>query len=231
MNLPGGTGYVASQPTYVTAVFPSDSGAGMGALFGEYVAKKYGWRNAGPPGCSYGGVPAGVAKGLKDRVAQVQAQGHPVVETGWVYTANSKAEIAAMPAAKPQAAPVAKPQAQGPSPQQAINGVYTGTYVCGKAKDFRLSLQAPETGLVQGKFTLYLPPGTHSQAYTYSLNGSFDPKTGRFQLNPLKWEGPEPPNIAIVGIKGTFDAQTRKITGLVDYPGCQQFEAAQGRDD
>jgi hypothetical protein len=63
------------------------------------------------------------------------------------------------------------------------------------------------------------------------MNGHFDPKSGSFNLNPLKWQGPEPPNYMMVGLKGAVDAQSGKVSGIIDYTGCGRFEAMKGRDD
>lgn len=62
-------------------------------------------------------------------------------------------------------------------------------------------------------------------------SGQFDPATGKFKLTPLKWDTPAPPNIVMVGMTGTFDGKTNKVTGTIDYAGCTTFEAMRGRDD
>jgi hypothetical protein len=117
-NLPQGTGYQPDQPTYFSSAFQSENENYRG-LFPLYVTKKYGWRNPGPEGCSYGGDQAGVQKAYQDRVAQVKAAGKQVVETGWAFTASSAAEIAAMSAAPPPAVAARPAPATPPkSPQQ-----------------------------------------------------------------------------------------------------------------
>ena len=113
-----------------------------------------------------------------------------------------------------------------------IEGDYVGTYSCAKGPtDLKLSLKAPEYGLLTGTLTFYLPPGSHNKAYTFSLNGHFDPKSGTFNLNPLKWETPAPPNYMMVPLKGAVDANAGKVSGVIDYSGCGRFEAMKGRDD
>jgi hypothetical protein len=47
----------------------------------------------------------------------------------------------------------------------------------------------------------------------------------------MKWEGAEPPNYVMVGLNGTVNPQSGRLSGKVDYSGCGNFEAMKGRDD
>ena len=85
-----------------------------------------------------------------------------------------------------------------------FNGVYTGTYRCGQGQtNLKLSVTTTPSGEVTAHFTFYLPPGTNSQAYTYSLFGQYDARTARFSLMPVRWETPQPREFAMVGMNGT----------------------------
>ena len=157
-------------------------------------------------------------------MAQLRAVQWTITQTNWTYSGASPLS--------PTAPMKPSTQAANSSPQKAINGVYVGTYTCAKGPtDMKLTLSAPEYGLLTATLTFYLPPGSRNKAYTYSLNGQFDPASGKFILNPLKWETPAPPNYLMSGLKGIFDPQGTKVSGIVDYTGCGRFEAMKGRDD
>ncbi len=64
------------------------------------------------------------------------------------------------------------PNAQAQSAATAINGVYNGTYTCALGpRTLKLSLLASGNGSLTGLFTFYLPPTSHTQAFSYSLSG------------------------------------------------------------
>src|ERR1700682_6227178 len=65
--------------------------------------------------------------------------------------------------------------AQAQSAANAINGVYNGTYNCALGpRTLKLSLLASGNGSLTGVFTFYLPPDSHTQAFSYSMSGTFD---------------------------------------------------------
>jgi hypothetical protein len=67
---------------------------------------------------------------------------------------------------------VFSPNAQAQSAATAINGVYNGTYTCAIGpRTLKLSLLASGNGSLTGLFTFYLPPTSHTQAFSYSLSG------------------------------------------------------------
>src|ERR1700732_4306684 len=85
----------------------------------------------------------------------------------------------------------------------AINGVYNGTYTCAIGpRTLKLSLLASGNGSLTGVFTFYLPPTSHTEAFSYSLNGMFDAAFGKFKLSPVKWETPPPGGYVMVGMDG-----------------------------
>jgi hypothetical protein len=98
-NYPDATGYIAGQPTYVSAVFAYSNNSYNGPALATYVSKKYGVKNPGPVGCSYSSVRAGVQKKFDDDLAKLKAAGTRVVETGWTLAGS-----AADPAPKPSSA-------------------------------------------------------------------------------------------------------------------------------
>lgn len=238
--------YCMSNPDpkteYVSALFSvpgSTSYQSISKAFTEFITGKYG--KTGNIACF--GDPD-KTKALKQlQQMSKQASGHTVVQTGWVYKAAASSNAANSNYHGASQDLNAQPETQGtsgsgpppaptPNAPSAVNGVYTGTYVCAKGPtDLKLTLNSPEYGLLTGTFTFYVPPGTHNKAYTFSMNGHFDPASGKFNLNPLKWEGAVPPNYLMVRLKGAVDAKAGKVEGIVDYSGCGRFEAMKGRDD
>jgi hypothetical protein len=195
--------------------------------FGQFLAQKYGVKSAA---VCFGNANLNEAEfRLKQQVGQLKISKWTLIQTTWTYN-GAPSEMMAMGASTSHASSaVATPP---PNSENAVNGVYIGTYTCAKGPtDLKLTLDAPEYGLLRATFTFYLPPGSHSKAYTFSLNGQFNPTSGNFTLNPLKWETPASPNYMMVGLKGAVDAKAGKVTGIVDYSGCGRFEAMMGRDD
>jgi len=153
-NYPDATGYIAGQPTYISAVFrfPGDSYNGP-KLF-DYVKQHYGVANPGPVGCSYGSRPEQAQNGLASALAKIKAGGYKVVETGWVLSGS-----AAVPPPSPG-------QVQSATAPPAVKGAYTFCNVQAGSKDY-VSVVMPDANphlqLVQS-FQSYIkqkysPPG------------------------------------------------------------------------
>ena len=196
--------------------------------FQQFLAEKYGVKSTA--GCFGDPDKTQAQYRVKQTVGQLKMSKWTLVQTNWTYSgAPSEGEaVDASSSSPPTSASAGSNSSQG----NAIDGVYTGTYVCAKGPtDLKLTLKAPEYGLLTGTFTFYVPPGTHNKAHTFSLNGHFDLASGKFTLNPLKWEGPEPPNYLMIGLTGAIDAKAGKVEGVVNYTGCGRFEAMKGRDD
>jgi hypothetical protein len=203
----------------------TDNGRSANALnelkgdFLAFLKKQYGFRvtSAYPVYCD--GRPT---SGGPDEERQLLHQRFPqlkMIETGW------------KPGAAP-AAPAASASAAPANPFSAIGGVYTGTYACSKGPvEMKLTLSLNENSILTGTMTFYLPPGSHTKAYTYSLGGPLNQTSGTFNLRPSKWESPEPPNYVMVGLKGTANPETGRLSGTVDYVGCGKFEAMKGREE
>jgi hypothetical protein len=101
-----------------------------------------------------------------------------------------------------------------------IFDLFTGRYRCGGHwTDFQfkimpvtgpLGIEEPDAGVI-GSLTLYFHRSiTSTEGASYTLAGSYDPKTGRFHLEPKQWAGPHPAAFELIGIEGTFDAETRR---------------------
>ena len=99
------------------------------------------------------------------------------------------------------------PNAKAQDAATAITGVSeTARTLCAAGpRTVKLSLLASGSGSLTGLFTFYLPPNSHSQAYTYSISGTFDGKSGKFKLSPVKWEVQPPLAYSMVGMDGGFD--------------------------
>ena len=190
--------------------------------FLAFLQKTYGYKNPGsyPTTCQFAMKDRSEISALKDRLKGRFPQAK-FVETGWLPGTDNSA-----------AAPAQKPAPAAPTPQASIAGTYTGSYICGgRTRSLTLAISGPENGLVTVHFTAYQPPESHDKPYTFVANGQFDPATGKFKVMPLKWETPAPPNIVMVGLTGTFDAKTNRVTGTIDFSGCTTFEARRGGND
>ena len=117
------------------------------------------------------------------------------------------------------------PNTQAQSAATAINGVYNGSYTCAGPRTLKLSLLASGNGSLTGVFTFYLPPTSHTQAFSYSLSGTFDAASGKFKLNPVKWEIPPPGSYVMVGLDGAFVPGTGQVAGKITYGSCGAFQA------
>ena len=122
-NYPDATGYMANQATYFTKVFGFYNGSAYGAVFEQYVEKKYSLRSSGPTGCSYGGSQAGVENSLKQRVAQLKAAGNTVVETEWTKDTH-EALMAELKKNPPPPPPPVQAAPHSPAPPSAAQAAY-----------------------------------------------------------------------------------------------------------
>lgn len=115
-----------------------------------------------------------------------------------------------------------------------IFDMFTGRFHCGQRwTDFEfrmtavtgpLGMEDPDGG-VNGSFTFHYHRSiTDIQGAGYRLAGSYDPKTGRFHLEPKPWPEPHPAALKAIGIEGTFDAATRKMTAKMLSDQCDSVE-------
>jgi len=101
--------------------------------------------------------------------------------------------------------------------------VYNGSYISDQGPTkLKLTLTTQQNGTLVGVFTMYLPEGSGTTAYTCRMDGRYIP--GRaFQLIRPKWETAAPKNLNMLGINGVFDAAggqgAGKIMGKLLPPG------------
>jgi hypothetical protein len=111
---------------------------------------------------------------------------------------------------------------------------FTGRFHCsGQWRDFQLHM-APVSGplgivdddaALTAAITFYFYRSVTSlDGATYKLAGRRDTKTGRFHLEPKEWYGPHPTVFEMIGIEGTFDAETRKMTAKMLSDKCDAVE-------
>jgi len=106
-----------------------------------------------------------------------------------------------------------------------ITGVYNGTYTGGMGRrTLKLALQTADKGTLTGVFTFYLPPTSHDQAYSFILTGKFDVASGKFTLEPVRWQT-QAPGYSMVGLAGTFDPRTGRVAGNLTAGMRGPFEA------
>src|SRR6266478_6359613 len=122
------------------------------------------------------------------------------------------------------------PNTQAQNAATAINGVYDGSYTCAQGpRTLKLSLLASGNGSLTGVFTFYMPPTSHTQAFSYGLSGTFDAASGKFRLNPVSWETPPPGSYSMVGMEGAFDPRAGSVAGKITVPACGAFQATRNQ--
>jgi hypothetical protein len=111
-------------------------------------------------------------------------------------------------------------QASGAS---GMSGSYDGRYQCRDWNTLNLQVTDLGGGRIAAVFTFAVSPAMGGGQASYSMTGTYDERTGRFQLKPLQWlrrhQGYE-----MIGLEGTFDRASRGLRGRVDNVACQGFE-------
>jgi hypothetical protein len=115
-------------------------------------------------------------------------------------------------------------------------GAFTGRFHCGgQWNDFTFRMSPgtsllgvndpdePNTAVLNFVYRLSL---TSISTAAYVLRGPYDPKTGHFRLEPLRWANSHPDNFEMVGIEGTFDAASRKMQARMLSEKCDAVEMA-----
>ena len=113
---------------------------------------------------------------------------------------------------------------------------FTGRYHCGGAwRDFEF-FASPVMGLLgvvdpDEGVTASINMSFHSfngiETTGYRLKGTYDEKTGRFHFEPEPWVSHHPAVYEALGIEGTFDAQSRKISARMLNAKCDKVEMVQ----
>jgi hypothetical protein len=187
--------------------------------FVRFLQKQYGYRSAISIPAYCDGSASSTKPDEERQIMHERFSKLKMIETGW------------KPGAAPPTVAAGVPSAPA-NPYSSVGGVYTGTYTCAKGPvDMKVKLSLNESSILTGTMTFYLPPGSHTKAYTFSLGGPLNQTSGSFNLRPMRWEGAEPPNYVMVGLNGTANPQSGRISGKVDYSGCGNFEAMKGRED
>ena len=114
-------------------------------------------------------------------------------------------------------------------------GAFTGRFHCGgQWSDFTFKM-SPGTSLSVSTiptsrtppFSIWSPALlTQISTAAYVLRGPYDPKTGHFRLEPLRWASSHPDGFEMFGIEGTFDAANRKMQAKMLSDKCDAVEMA-----
>jgi hypothetical protein len=109
-----------------------------------------------------------------------------------------------------------------------IDGTYVGRYQCGQWNTVELRITDHGNGRISGVFTFPLIAVQRRGRGngSYNLIGSYDATSGNFRLDPQSWIGRAPAGYTMVGLAGTLDPATGKITGRIANPMCGAFELA-----
>ena len=111
----------------------------------------------------------------------------------------------------------------------SIAGSYSGRYKCGRWNTLELTIRDAGDGRLSAVFTFPLTGAGRSQGLgSYALTGQYDARSGRFRLQPQRWVGPQPPGYGMVGMDGTFDPASQRLTGKIMGFTCGAFELALG---
>jgi hypothetical protein len=105
----------------------------------------------------------------------------------------------------------------------SIAGTYSGRYLCQQWRTLELQISESGNGSISGVFTFPLGAGIMG---SYSLAGQFDVRSGHFRLEPQRRIDHRPVTYNMIGLEGTFDPASRRLTGKIASPNCSVFELA-----
>ena len=114
-------------------------------------------------------------------------------------------------------------QSKTPVSAAQINGLWSGSYVCGQgATGLTLTLNTENARDVSGIFKFYSMPGS-ANAPSGSFNMSGTIKNGVLLLNGTTWIE-QPPGYGMVKLRGNLTANSPNvIRGAILTPGCSKF--------
>jgi hypothetical protein len=114
-----------------------------------------------------------------------------------------------------------------------VSELFTGRYHCGgQWREFQfkvfpvmglLGVEDPDAG-VTASVTLAFHSFNGIERTGYRLKGSYDEKNGRFHFEPEPWTTPHPSALQALGIEGTFDPASRKVTARMLGGNCDAAE-------
>ncbi len=107
-----------------------------------------------------------------------------------------------------------------------IGGTYSGRYQCGQWNTFTLQITESSNGQIAGVFTFQVQTPGQSGTGAFELVGQYDPRTGRFQMQPQRWIGRPPMSYTMVGLEGMRDATSGRLKGKIANFNCGTFELA-----
>jgi hypothetical protein len=99
----------------------------------------------------------------------------------------------------------------------SVDGVYNGTYAGenGSPTKFKLTLTLQDNGTFSGAFTLYVPDGSATNAYTCDIKGRYIAANRMVQVIRGKWETAPPSGIDMLGMNGVFDPDGGNGAGAI----------------
>jgi len=117
-----------------------------------------------------------------------------------------------------------------------VFGTLNGRFHCGgQWNDFQFSMSPvvgllgvvdPEAGYTATLQFYFRRSVTSLDGATYFLAGSYDVKTGRFHFEPKRWLTDHPAVFEMIGIEGTLDAVSEKMTAKMLSNKCDAAEIA-----
>jgi hypothetical protein len=248
-------GSIQRNTIYYSGVFATDLRDRSLAqqAFLQFIEHKYSYRSTGQNvntdvSCTDPATQAQANTYKQTDLDRQRTAGMILVETGWTY--SGAGSVGTATGAPPQstttdhsAAPATdgRPVASNPPTPAAeaeaalarrITGVYHGTYICRRGPvNLTLTLVSVVNGSVEGVFKFHLPANSNPPTASYTLNGKYDPATRKFQLNPVKWEPPEPSGYIMVGLDGELDPKSEQVSGTITggQGACTTFEATRDK--
>lgn len=116
-------------------------------------------------------------------------------------------------------------------PAPSIAGVWAGKYICGQGvTGLKLEVRDIGPNRISATFNFSAVkenPGVPSGSYT--MEGVFDRKTRRLDLEPLVWRE-QPAGYVMVGLAGRLVETNDLLTGLVPDLGCSWFQLVRWED-
>lgn len=106
-----------------------------------------------------------------------------------------------------------------------IAGSYEGRYQCRDWRALTLRISDLPGGRISAVFIFPVNQPGFAGDGSYTMVGSYDEGTGRFQLSPQQWLR-HPPGYNMVGLTGVADSGNRVLHGKIDSVMCGAFELA-----
>lgn len=109
---------------------------------------------------------------------------------------------------------------------RTVIGEWVGTYTCAQGlTGITLTISEASAVSARAHFLFYADPRNTRRVPTgcFTMNGGYDPSTGRLQLKPESWLL-RPGGYQLVGFTGDVDAAGSRFEGGVTRRGCGTFE-------